>query len=110
MRVKSPLTMANLLLLLVYPAAWLAPLAKAGLLPYFGGSEITAGELVASANQLVHGLRAHARERLAEQPAAAADVEDADRAGAPRWRGCPAPGPPRSGRDARSALPAPRAA
>lgn len=41
MRVRSPLTIANLLLLLIYPAAWLAPLAEAGLLPYFGGSQIT---------------------------------------------------------------------
>lgn len=31
----------NLLLLILYPAAWLAPLARAGWLPYFSGNEIT---------------------------------------------------------------------
>ncbi|MHA1530079.1 MAG: paraquat-inducible protein A [Alphaproteobacteria bacterium] len=31
----------NLLLLLLYPASWLAPLARAGWLPYFSGDEIT---------------------------------------------------------------------
>lgn len=31
----------NLLLLIVYPAAWFAPLARAGFLPWFSGSEIT---------------------------------------------------------------------
>jgi len=31
----------NLALLLLYPAAWLAPLARAGWLPYFSGNEIT---------------------------------------------------------------------
>ena len=31
----------NLLLLLLYPAAWLAPLARAGVLPFFSGDEIT---------------------------------------------------------------------
>jgi uncharacterized paraquat-inducible protein A len=32
---------ANLLLLLLYPASWLSPLARAGWLPYFSGTEIT---------------------------------------------------------------------
>ncbi len=31
----------NLLLLLLYPASWFAPLAHAGWLPYFSGTEIT---------------------------------------------------------------------
>ena len=31
----------NLLLLLLSPAAWLAPLARAGVLPFFSGDEIT---------------------------------------------------------------------
>ena len=31
----------NLLLLLLYPASWFAPLARAGWLPYFSGTEIT---------------------------------------------------------------------
>ena len=33
----------NLLLLILYPAAWLAPLAHAGVLPFFSGDEITIG-------------------------------------------------------------------
>lgn len=37
----SPLRYANLLLLILYPAAWLAPLARAGMLPWFSGSELT---------------------------------------------------------------------
>ena len=37
----SPLRFANLLLLILYPAAWLAPLARAGMLPWFSGSELT---------------------------------------------------------------------
>ena len=37
----SPLRYANLLLLVLYPAAWLAPLARAGMLPWFSGSELT---------------------------------------------------------------------
>jgi len=32
---------ANLCLILLYPAAWLAPLAEAGVLPWFGGESIT---------------------------------------------------------------------
>lgn len=32
---------ANLLLLVLFPLAWWAPLARAGLLPWFGGSEIS---------------------------------------------------------------------
>ncbi len=35
------LTIANLLLLLLFPAAWLAPLAEASVLPLFGGTEIS---------------------------------------------------------------------
>ncbi|MCH8167943.1 MAG: paraquat-inducible protein A [Proteobacteria bacterium] len=31
----------NLLLLLLYPASWLSPLARAGFLPFFSGTEIT---------------------------------------------------------------------
>lgn len=42
-RVRSawPVCLANLLLLGLYPLAWQAPLARAGLLPWFGGSEIS---------------------------------------------------------------------
>ena len=36
-----PVVVINLLLLLLYPAAWLAPLARAGFLPFFSGNEIT---------------------------------------------------------------------
>ena len=36
-----PLRAANLALLVLYPAAWGAPLARAGLLPWFSGDEIT---------------------------------------------------------------------
>ena len=36
-----PVVALNLILLLLYPAAWLAPLARAGWLPYFSGNEIT---------------------------------------------------------------------
>lgn len=32
---------ANLLLFALYPAAWLAPLAHAGILPFFSGDQIT---------------------------------------------------------------------
>lgn len=32
---------ANLLLLILYPAAWLAPLMRAGMLPWFGSDEIS---------------------------------------------------------------------
>ncbi len=31
----------NLLLLVLYPVAWIAPLARAGVLPFFSGDEIT---------------------------------------------------------------------
>lgn len=36
-----PLILANLALLALYPAAWFAPLMRAGLLPLFGLSEIS---------------------------------------------------------------------
>ena len=36
-----PVVALNLVLLLLYPASWLAPLARAGWLPYFSGNEIT---------------------------------------------------------------------
>jgi len=36
-----PVCVANLLLLGLYPLSWQAPLARAGLLPWFGGSEIS---------------------------------------------------------------------
>ncbi|MEM9059257.1 MAG: paraquat-inducible protein A [Pseudomonadota bacterium] len=39
--ISSPLRSANMLLLILYPAAWLAPLATAGVLPWFTGNEIT---------------------------------------------------------------------
>ncbi len=35
------LRLANLSLLVLFPIAWSAPLLRAGLLPFFGGSEIT---------------------------------------------------------------------
>ncbi len=39
---SSPVVVpANLLLLLLYPASWLAPLDHAGFLPFFSGTEIT---------------------------------------------------------------------
>lgn len=34
-------TLANLSLLVLYPVAWIAPLATAGVLPWFSGNEIT---------------------------------------------------------------------
>ncbi len=37
----SPLKLANLALLILYPIAWFAPLMRAGLLPLFGMSEIS---------------------------------------------------------------------
>ncbi|MEM7746375.1 MAG: paraquat-inducible protein A [Paracoccaceae bacterium] len=37
----SLLRSANMVLLILYPAAWLAPLATAGVLPWFSGNEIT---------------------------------------------------------------------
>ncbi len=39
--VPWPLRAANLVLLLLYPLAWAAPLARAGFLPWFSGDEIT---------------------------------------------------------------------
>ncbi len=41
MSISPVVVPANLLLLLLYPASWLAPLARAGWLPYFSGNEIT---------------------------------------------------------------------
>ena len=41
MSVRPAVVPLNLLLLLLYPASWLAPLARAGWLPYFSGTEIT---------------------------------------------------------------------
>jgi len=37
----QPVVALNLALLLLYPAAWVAPLARAGWLPFFSGDEIT---------------------------------------------------------------------
>jgi paraquat-inducible protein A len=36
-----PVVALNMLLLILYPVSWLAPLARAGFLPYFSGTEIT---------------------------------------------------------------------
>ncbi len=41
MSISPVVVPANLLLLLLYPASWLAPLARAGWLPFFSGTEIT---------------------------------------------------------------------
>jgi uncharacterized paraquat-inducible protein A len=41
MLAKPVVVLINLLLLILYPAAWLAPLARAGFLPFFSGNEIT---------------------------------------------------------------------
>ena len=41
MSISPVVVPANLLLLLLYPASWLAPLAHAGFLPFFSGTEIT---------------------------------------------------------------------
>ncbi len=41
MSISPVVVPANLLLLLLYPASWLSPLARAGWLPYFSGTEIT---------------------------------------------------------------------
>jgi uncharacterized paraquat-inducible protein A len=41
MSISPVVVPANLLLLLLYPASWLSPLARAGWLPYFSGNEIT---------------------------------------------------------------------
>ena len=38
---NTALKAANLLLLLLYPVAWVAPLAHAGILPFFRGTELT---------------------------------------------------------------------
>lgn len=37
----TPLKFANLSMLVLYPIAWFAPLMRAGLLPFFGMSEIS---------------------------------------------------------------------
>jgi len=39
--VNTALKAANLSLLLLYPVAWIAPLAHAGILPFFRGTELT---------------------------------------------------------------------
>ncbi len=41
MFVRPVVVPLNLLLLLLYPASWFAPLARAGFLPFFSGTEIT---------------------------------------------------------------------
>jgi len=41
MVVLRPVAALNLALLALYPASWLAPLARAGFLPFFNGTEIT---------------------------------------------------------------------
>ena len=41
MSIRPVVVPLNLLLLLLYPASWLAPLARAGFLPFFSGTEIT---------------------------------------------------------------------
>ena len=41
MSINPVVVPANLLLLLLYPASWLSPLARAGFLPFFSGTEIT---------------------------------------------------------------------
>lgn len=40
-RAQTPLKLANLALLVLFPLAWFAPLMRAGLLPLFGLSEIS---------------------------------------------------------------------
>ncbi|THD84449.1 paraquat-inducible membrane protein A [Aliigemmobacter aestuarii] len=40
-RLLTPLALANLALLVLFPVAWFAPLMRAGLLPLFGLSEIS---------------------------------------------------------------------
>ena len=37
----TPVTAVNMALLVLYPIAWFAPLARAGILPFFSGNEIT---------------------------------------------------------------------
>ena len=49
MSISPVVVPANLLLLLLYPASWLAPLAHAGFLPFFSGNEPT-GENIHSSN------------------------------------------------------------
>ncbi|MCA0045302.1 paraquat-inducible protein A [Celeribacter litoreus] len=44
----SPLRLANLSLLILFPIAWVAPLMRAGLLPLFGLSEISVLSGIAS--------------------------------------------------------------
>jgi paraquat-inducible protein A len=39
--ILRPVVALNLLLLTLYPVSWIAPLARAGWLPYFSGNEIT---------------------------------------------------------------------
>ena len=41
MYAKAVVVWVNLILLLLYPASWFAPLARAGFLPFFNGTEIT---------------------------------------------------------------------
>ena len=36
-----PVVALNILLLILYPVSWIAPLARAGFLPFFSGNEIT---------------------------------------------------------------------
>ena len=36
-----PVVAFNILLLILYPVSWIAPLARAGFLPFFSGTEIT---------------------------------------------------------------------
>ena len=36
-----PVVALNILLLILYPVSWIAPLARAGLLPFFSGTEVT---------------------------------------------------------------------
>jgi uncharacterized paraquat-inducible protein A len=39
--VLHPVVAFNVLLLILYPVSWIAPLARAGFLPFFSGTEIT---------------------------------------------------------------------
>ncbi|HUS54307.1 MAG TPA: paraquat-inducible protein A [Thermohalobaculum sp.] len=39
--ILRPVVAVNLLLLTLYPVSWIAPLARAGFLPFFSGNEIT---------------------------------------------------------------------
>ncbi|MEM9782526.1 MAG: paraquat-inducible protein A [Pseudomonadota bacterium] len=38
---RAALAAANLLMLVIWPIVWMAPLAKAGLMPYFGGDTVS---------------------------------------------------------------------